>query len=271
MRMRWNIMEKERLKHFKDMVKSNKATFAVYVILRVIVIAALVVAILRKDFETAYLCGLTLLLFLLPAFLERAFNLELPSALEIIILLFIFSAEVLGEIGYFYVRVPHWDTLLHTVNGFICGAVGFALVDLLNKNKNIKFSLSPIFVSAVAFCFSMTIGVFWEFLEFSCDMLLHTDMQKDFIINELYSVALDPSKTNRTIHFGGITELTLNGKIMPVEGYIDIGLLDTMKDLMVNFIGAVVFSIIGFFYIKNRGKGKIAEKFIPKIKEIKQK
>ncbi len=262
-------MGKEKLKTFKDTVKSNKSTFAVYVILRLIVVAALVVALLRNDFETAYLCGLTLILFLLPAVIERAFNLELPSALEIIILLFIFSAEILGEIGYFYVRVPHWDTLLHTVNGFICGAVGFALVDLLNKNKNIKFSLSPIFVSVVAFCFSMTIGVLWEFLEFGCDMLLHTDMQKDFIVNELYSVALDATKTNRTVHFGNITELSLNGQVIPVKGYIDIGLLDTMKDLLVNFVGAVVFSIIGFFYIKNRGKGKFAEKFIPKLKDEK--
>lgn len=251
-------------KQIRQNIKENKSTFIVYVILRIIVIAALVISLARGDFESAFFCGISLILFLLPAFCESAFGLELPSALEIIILLFIFSAQILGELGYFYVRVPHWDTMLHTVNGFICGAVGFALVDLLNENKNIKFQLSPIFVSVVAFCFSMTIGILWEFWEFGCDIFLHTDMQKDFVVSELYSIALDPTKTNQTIHLGNITELMINGEKVPVEGYIDIGLFDTMKDLIVNFLGAAVFSVIGFFYVKSRGKGKFVALFIPK-------
>ena len=253
------------LKELKNSIKENKSTFMVYVILRVIVIAALVVALFRRDFETAYVCCLSLILFLAPAFVEKTFKLYLPSTLEIIVLLFIFAAEILGEIAYFYVRVPHWDTILHTVNGFLCAAVGFALVDLLNESKNIKFQLSPIFVAIVAFCFSMTIGVFWEFLEFGCDMLLKTDMQKDFIIHSISSVALDPANTNKTIHINDIQNLMINGKTVDVQGYIDIGLIDTMKDLIVNFVGATVFSVIGFFYIKNRGKGKFAEKFIPRV------
>lgn len=258
-------MPKNMLKELKNSIKENKSTFVVYVILRVIVIAALVVALFRRDFETAYVCCLSLILFLAPAFVEKTFKLYLPSTLEIIVLLFIFAAEILGEIAYFYVRVPHWDTILHTVNGFLCAAVGFALVDLLNESKNIKFQLSPIFVAIVAFCFSMTIGVFWEFLEFGCDMLLKTDMQKDFIIHSISSVALDPANTNKTIHINDIQNLMINGKTVDVQGYIDIGLIDTMKDLIVNFVGATVFSVIGFFYIKNRGKGKFAEKFIPRV------
>lgn len=254
-------------KQIKNNIKENKSTFAVYVVLRIVVIAALAYSLIRGEFETAFFCGIALLLFLLPAFCESAFGLELPSVLEIIILLFIFASMILGEIGYFYVRVPHWDTLLHTINGFICGAVGFALVDLLNKNKNIRFQLSPIYVSIVAFCFSMTIGVLWEFWEFGCDLFLHTDMQKDFVVTELYSIALDPTKTNQTIHLGDIRELMINGEKVPVEGYIDIGLIDTMKDLLVNFVGALVFSVIGFFYIKGRGKGRFASLFIPKIRK----
>ena len=159
-------MSKSIFRELRENIKENKITFAVYIILRVIVIVSLVVAVLRQDFETAYVCCLSLILFLAPAFVERTFKLYLPSVLEIIVLLFIFAAEILGEIAYFYVRVPHWDTILHTVNGFLCAAVGIALVDLLNESENIKFQLSPIFVAVVAFCFSMTIGVFWEFLEF---------------------------------------------------------------------------------------------------------
>lgn len=260
-------MAKTLFKEIRENIKENKSTFAVYVILRVIVITALIVALVRRDFETAYVCGLSLILFLAPAIVEKAFKLYLPSYLEIIVLLFIFAAEILGELAYFYVRVPHWDTMLHTVNGFLCAAVGFALVDLLNQNKNIKFELSPLFVAIVAFCFSMTIGVFWEFLEFGADTLLHTDMQKDYVIHSISSVALDPNNTNKTIHINDIQNLAINGKTLSVNGYIDIGLIDTMKDLIVNFVGALIFSIIGFFYIKNRGKGNFAEKFIPKTRE----
>ena len=147
-------MAKSMLKELRNNIKENKSTFVVYVILRVIVIAALVVALFRRDFETAYVCCLSLILFLAPAFVERTFKLYLPSCLEIIVLLFIFAAEILGEIAYFYVRVPHWDTILHTVNGFLCAAVGFALVDLLNESKSIKFQLSPIFVAICTQFFS---------------------------------------------------------------------------------------------------------------------
>ena len=255
------------LKGLTRYIKENKSTFAVYIVLRLVVIAILIIQILQGNFQSAFICALSLVLFLVPAFCERTFKLELPSVLEIIILLFIFSAEILGEIGAYYVKVPHWDTMLHTINGFLCAAIGFALVDILNRNERIKFTLSPLFVSIVAFCFSMTIGVLWEFFEFGSDMLLKTDMQKDTVINSLASIAFDPTRTNKTIRMEDIHNITINGRLYELGGYVDIGLIDTMKDLIVNFIGAVVFSIIGFFYIKNRGKGRFAKKFIPKVRE----
>lgn len=263
------MTKKGFFKGLRENIKENKSTFAVYVVLRVVVIAALIFSLLRRDFYSAFVCGLSLILFLVPAFIEKTFKLYLPSVLEIIILLFIFAAQILGDLAYFYVRVPHWDTALHTINGFLCAAVGFALIDILNQNKNIKFQLSPIYVAIVAFCFSMTIGVLWEFFEFGSDMLLQTDMQKDTVLNYISSVALDATKTNKTVLIENIKNFSINGELYDVGGYVDIGLIDTMKDLIVNFFGAVVFSIIGFFYIKSRGKGKFAEKFIPKVREEK--
>jgi hypothetical protein len=118
-------------------------------------------------------------LFLVPAFFQKNFGIELPTTLEIIIMLFIFAAEILGELGAYYVKVPIWDTMLHTANGFLCAAVGFSLVDLLNRNNRFKFHLSPLYLSIVAFCFSMTVGIMWEFFEFSVDRYLLKDMQKD--------------------------------------------------------------------------------------------
>ena len=255
------------IKELKANIRENKATFAVYIVLRAFVITSLIISLVRGDFESAFVCALSLVLFLVPAFLEKNLKIELPSTLEIIILLFIFAAEILGELNAYYVKVPCWDDILHTVNGFLCAAVGFALIDILNRNEKFKFQLSPLYVAIVAFCFSMTIGVLWEFFEFGVDNLLGMDMQKDVVINEIRSVSLDPTKSNTVIAKSNINEVLINGEALGVGGYLDIGLYDTMKDLIVNFIGAVIFSIIGFFYVKNRGRGRIAKSFIPKLRE----
>lgn len=248
-------------------IKKDKLTFAVYVLLRIAVILAMIASCLSGHYENLFVCTLSLVLFLVPAFFETNFGIELPSALEIIILLFIFAAEILGELGSYYVKVPVWDTALHTINGFLCAAVGFSLVDIINRNERFKFQLSPLFLAIVAFCFSMTIGVLWEMFEFTADMVFKTDMQKDFVVHTISSVALDPTNSNKAVIIDGITDVAVNGKSLGLGGYLDIGLIDTMKDLIVNFVGAVVFSIIGYFYVKSRGKNKFAENFIPRLAE----
>lgn len=258
-------------KELREQMRDHKVTFVVYIILRAIVIAAMVLSCISGNYENLFVCTLSLILFLVPAFVEKNFGIQLPSVLEIIILLFIFSAEILGEMRSFYVKFAFWDTMLHTINGFLCAAIGFALLDIINKNPNTKFKLSPLYLSIVAFCFSMTIGVLWEFFEFGADMFLHTDMQKDYIIHDIYSVKLNTEGVNDVVAINGITDTLVNGRSLGVGGYLDIGIIDTMKDLLVNFIGAVVFSVIGFFYVKSRGKGKFASKFIPHLKDKKQK
>lgn len=260
---------KERKKGFfslaKKQIREHKSTFIVYLILRALVITALILAAIRGEYENVFVCALSLALFVAPAAIERKLKIDLPSTLEIIILLFIFAAEILGEIHNYYMRVPHWDTMLHTLNGFLFAAVGFSLLDIVNRDAHFKFQLSPVYLAIVAFCFSMTIGVFWEFFEFACDIFLRTDMQKDFVINSISSVKLDPANSNTPIIINGISDTFVNGQSLGLGGYLDIGLIDTMKDLLVNFIGAAVFSVIGFFYVKGRGKGSFAKRFIPTI------
>ncbi len=245
---------------------------AVYFLLRFLVIAVMVAQFFNGDFESVFLCGLTLILFLLPTVFERALMVDLPNTLEIVIMLFIFAAEILGEISSFYTTFKHWDTILHTLNGFLCAAIGFALVDMLNRTEKFSLSLSPVFMSIVAFCFSMTIGVLWEFFECGMDQLMMLDMQKDTVVNSISSVMLDPSGRNNRVAIENIVEtivITADGQQIPLGlgGYLDIGILDTMKDLFVNFVGAAVFSIIGYFYVKSRGQGKFASRFIPKVVE----
>ncbi len=231
----------------KKEIREHRSSFFVYIFLRTLVLITMVLQIFNQNYENAFLCILTLFLMIIPSFIQVEFKIELPSTLEIIILLFIFSAEILGEIQSFYIRVPVWDTILHTLNGFLAAAIGFSLVDLMNKDTRIKFQLSPLFMAIVAFCFSMTIGVIWEFFEFGMDTFAGLDMQKDTIINHITSVTLDPTKTNVPITIDGIKEVIINGKALGVGGYIDIGLIDTMYDLFVNFIGAIVFSFLVIF------------------------
>ena len=251
----------------KAVIKRQPAVFTVYMVLRLIVLATLVSSILRGEYESAFICLLVLALFMLPFFIQQNFGIELPSTLEIIILLFIFAAEILGELKCYFITFSHWDSMLHTTTGFLCAATGFALIDILNRNSRIKFQLSPIYVALTAFCFSMTVGVLWEFFEFGMDRLFHMDMQKDTVVQSITSVMLDPTNSNVPVTIDGITSVAVNGQELGFDGYLDIGLYDTMKDLFVNFVGAVVFSTIGYFYIKRRGQGKLAKAFIPTITE----
>lgn len=257
------------LKLAKKEIAEHKVKFFVYLVLRFCVIISLILSLIRAEYENAFVCVLCLVLFLAPTFIEKRLKIDLPSTLEIIILLFVFSAEILGEIHNYYAKVPYWDTILHTMNGFLFSAVGFSLLDIMNRNSKFKFELSPLYLTLVAFCFSMTIGVLWEFFEFGCDILLHTDMQKDYILNTISSVKLNPDGKNVPVIIKNVKDIALNGQSLGLYGYLDIGLVDTMKDLIVNFVGAAIFSVIGFFYIKNRGKGKIAKQFIPTIDEEK--
>ena len=229
--------------------KTNKKTILVYLILRLLVIFAMVSQILLGNIGNAALCILALILFTLPTIISEKFN--------------------IGEINNFYGIIPFWDTMLHTLNGFLCAGIGFSLVDLLNQN-NKNINLTPLYVAIVAFCFSMTIGILWEFYEYSADHLFRLDMQKDTIVQNISSVELNPNKENIPIKVDNIEKTQIyssDGTITTIEGgYLDLGLTDTIKDLFVNFIGAVVFSTFGYLYIKNRDKYTFVKNFIP-VKE----
>lgn len=235
--------------------KEEPAAFWTYVVLRFIVILILIRCILRGDIESAFVCVLVLVIYLLPQFVENKLNIDIPTALEVIIFVFVFAAEILGELQSYFIKYSNWDTILHTSSGFLCAAVGFSLVDLLNRSDNVKVQLSPGYLAISAFCFSMTIGILWEFIELSADKLFLLDMQKDTIVNQISSVSLDPTNSNIPITVKDIQDVILvtgSGEVpLGLGGFLDIGLYDTMEDLFVNFIGAVVFSVVAFFECKS--------------------
>ena len=235
--------------------KEEPAAFWTYVVLRFIVILILIRCILRGDIESAFVCVLVLVIYLLPQFVENRLNIDIPTTLEVVIFVFVFAAEILGELQSYFIKYSNWDTILHTSSGFLCAAVGFSLVDLLNRSDNAKVQLSPDYLAITAFCFSMTIGILWEFIEFSADRLFLLDMQKDTIVNQISSVSLDPTNSNISITVKGIKDVILvtdsGEQALGLGGFLDIGLYDTMEDLFVYFVGAVVFSVVAFFECKS--------------------
>lgn len=259
---------KKYIKISKNYIRSK---ITIFVVLRVLVILTMIRQIFMANWNNVFMCTLTLILFLVPAFIEKQLKIEFPNALEAIIFLFIYAAEILGEINNFYGTVPNWDTMLHTINGFLCAAIGFSLIDILNRSEMFHINLSPIFVALVAFCFSMTVGVLWEFFEFSMDYYFYKDSQKDTIVRDISSVSLEPDGENRAVVIKNIEKTEIysrneNGEVETTTiegGYLDLGIYDTIEDLVVNFIGAVVFSIIGLLYIGNRDKYKFITNFIP--------
>lgn len=258
--------EKQGFRH----IQNPKVMRIVYFVLRLAVLAVMVAQVFNRNYENVFLCILTLILFMLPSMIERRLRIDLPDTLEVIILLFIFAAEILGETQAYYVHFKHWDTMLHTLNGFLCAAIGFSLVDLLNRDEHFSFRLSPAFMAITAFCFSMTVGVLWEFFEYFADKLLLLDMQKDTVLQTISSVALDETHSNKVIVLSGITDTILvfkdgSTQALGLGGYLDVGIHDTMKDLIVNFLGAAIFSVVGFFYVRSRGKGRFARRFIPQV------
>ncbi len=163
-------------------------------------------------------CSLGLVVMMLPSLIERTWRLGITNAIYLLYYVFLYCAVFLGEVFEFYYLVPHWDTILHFFSGAMLGALGFILVDILNRNEKVRVSLSPLFVAVFAFCFALAAGAVWEIYEFTGDSLFGLNMQKC---------------------------LTEHGQ--PLVGYE--ALRDTMKDIVVDAAAALGVSIIGYFSI----------------------
>ncbi|MBO7342042.1 MAG: hypothetical protein J6U87_05115 [Clostridia bacterium] len=249
-------------------VKENKSAFLVFVCLWAATLGVLLGGVLAGEWQRVFTGVLCLLLFLVPPFVERSFSLQLPAALEISAYLFVFCAGVLGEIGDFYQRFPAWDAMLHAANGFLFAGFGLCLFSLFEKKRRVQTLPSPAYQSFTAFCFSMTVGVLWEIFEFAADYFLHTDMQKDSFLTSIHSV-LVPGEDGGVFRVENIVQVEIkaaNGASFSLPAYLDVGLADTVKDLVVNLWGAMAFCIIGYFWLKKR-RVALAAQFIPRVRE----
>lgn len=162
-------------------------------------------------------CILGVVAMRLPNIIEH--KLQIPSRMLVLYAIFLYCAIYLGEVRAFYYNVRHWDTILHTFSGGMLGALGFSFVTILNKSDRIPINLSPVFVAVFAFCFAVTLGVFWEIYEFTFDGILGLNMQK-FMLED---------------------GTQLIGRA---------ALQDTMKDLIVDCLGAFIMSFVGYLSLK---------------------
>lgn len=199
----------------ENLYKKNRSSMIITNLVRIALIFTYIRGWVMQDHSQDFLIILTFIMTYYPSVLEKRFGVYLPNTLQIIITLFIFSAQVLGEMNGFYDKIPWWDTMLHATSGTILGLLGFMFVYLLNEKGDANVNLSPIFVVIFAFCFAITMGVFWEFFEFASDRLLGYNMQRFRL---------------------------------PGED----GLVDTMEDLIVDTIGAGVACIFGWIYMKKQ-------------------
>ncbi|WP_225418446.1 hypothetical protein [Lacticaseibacillus daqingensis] len=250
---------------------AKRGTRRLYAAFRLITLGMLLSQLYLQRWEGVGILLLTFALYALPWAIVRFLKIEIPNLFEGFIICFIFSAMNLGEMRNFYNTFPLWDTALHTLNGFLAAGVGLSLVELLNHNAK-RVRLSPVFIAILTFSFSMTIGVLWEFGEYTADNVLGLDMQKDRIVHTINSVALsaDDSRVqlpeiDRTV----ISYQARDGQTATksINGYLDIGLHDTMKDLFVNLVGAVCFAVFAYFYeLSNAERFQFIQHFVPKRK-----
>ncbi len=171
-------------------------------------------------------CLLGIIVMFLPSVLERRLRIAIPGVMYVVFIAFLYAAIYLGEIRSFYYRIPHWDLVLHGLSGLMLGALSFSVITLLNDAEKIRVSLSPAFVAVFAFCFAVAMGVVWEFYEFGIDGLLGLNMQK---------FALE------------------NGELLVGRE----ALVNTMGDLIVDAVGAIVMSVVGYISVRYK-KGWVA-------------
>ncbi len=181
---------------------------------------------LRSDYILMLLqCCLGLVVIFLPSFLEKKLSFEIPNYMSIMYFIFLYCAIYLGEVRNFYYIIPHWDTILHAFSGAMLGALGFTLVTILNDAERISVVLSPFFIALFAFCFALAAGAVWEIYEFSGDGLFGLNMQK---------YRLEDG-----------TQLIGHA-----------ALIDTMKDIIIDALGALSVTLIGYLSLIGKIKRK---------------
>lgn len=206
----------------------------IIILMRVVVIFYLIIGIIKWNTTTVVAALLSLVLMTITSYLKKKLNLD--KKLELLIYIFIITTEVLGQIYHFYTRVPIFDIIIHTYSSFV---ISYIALIIIKKHK-----LPKIITILFIFSFAMMCESIWEIFEFGTDHLLKTDMQKDTIINEITSYYLSENgdtPTTMVVDNVVVNNISFTDKY---NGYLDIGLYDTISDMSCALVGALIFIII---------------------------
>ena len=250
--------EKSAKKYLREV---NKTALGAFCLIFVLTLIVFINTIIIGDWVKIGLAGAAMILYFVPDLVSYKLKLHLPVILIITYYLFIFASLILGEVFAFYGPFPFWDIVLHLLSGFVIAGIGLSIVEIMSKGEK-----SKAFTLLFAFCFSITLGVMWECLEFTFDMTLRTDAQKDAHVANISTITMQRDGGNQPVRVNDIVNTDIHlasGETITVdEGYLDIGLMDTMKDILVNTAGATLFCIVGAVYLKKNQKASLA-KLIP--------
>jgi hypothetical protein len=198
-------------------------------VLQVVMLVELVLVLLDSQWLNAFLIVTILAITLAPSVLRRHLQVHILPEFQLLAIAFVFASLFLGEVRSYYERFWWWDIALHAISGLLLGIIGFLLVYVLNENDRVDLHMRPRFVALFAFVFAVAMGSIWEIFEFGMDLIFNTNMQKPMFV--------DPS-----------------------------GLTDTMWDLIVDALGALAISALGWWYMK-RQKRSFIEAWIRRFVE----
>ena len=197
-------------------------------------------------FMNAFTCLVMFLITLVPSYITSRTRLIVPAALQTMFVVFTFLAMYFGEIFNYYERFWWWDVMLHSTSGFMLGLLGYLLLYSMNHDRTIFFHINSFCVMLFAFCFALACGALWEVFEFAGDYLLGMNMQKSVYVTDVAELAPYINRWGR---------------------FMDPGLLDSMKDLIVDSIGALVAVIGGYIY---SARVKDSKEFLQEIEDSHQ-
>lgn len=189
--------------------------------------------------ENMLICIMTSVLLFSPWLAEHVLRVSFPPILKLLFMLLIMGGPIFGKIYKFYYIIPFWDKSLHVSSGFLFAVIGAVLPDVLDSgNKSHSHALK--LVSALSF--TLAIAAVWEFYEYAMDTFFGMDMQQDTIVSGINSYLLGSEK-GVAGSISDIQSVIVNGEELSINGYLDIGLIDTMQDMLVCTFGGICYCV----------------------------
>ena len=238
-------MKEKKVKKYKKINKTRLLYWVIRVSVFLLFVANVVAFIIDEDdsqksramFNAAQSFMMLLCTFV-PGFVERTGKVSVPNVMSIIFISFCMAHFIIGEVGELYVKSKVFDSVLHTISGTMIAILSFSIIRLLNNSEKMDLKLNPLFVAIFVVSFTVTVGVVWEIIEFAADALTGSNMQR-------YS--------------DSVTREPFLGRN---------ALFDTMKDLILDAIGAMVIAVISYIDLKKKKDHTTIKWFIEKKIEL---